>query len=81
MTDPIVIDSPLSRTVIVQGEALRICIYRLETGTKWTLEVIDEQFTSTVWGDSFDTEEAALAGALQAIEEEGLGAFKNKTIH
>ena len=81
MTDPIVIDSPLSRAVIVQGEVLRICIYRLEKDTKWTLEVVDEQSTSTVWDHSFDTEEAALAEALQAFEEEGVASFRQKTVH
>lgn len=81
MADPKLIESPLSRTVYVEGEALEICIYRIETDAKWTLEVVDQDSTSTVWDDLFDTEEAALAEALQAIEKEGLEAFKIRTVH
>lgn len=81
MADPKLIDSPLSRAVHVEDESLQICIYRLETDAKWTLEVVDQDATSTVWDDLFDTDEAALAEALQAIEKEGLEAFKIRTVH
>lgn len=81
MADPKLIDSPLSRTVYAEGEALEICIYRVETDAKWTLEVVDQESISTVWDNLFDTDEAALAEALQAIAQEGLEAFKIRTVH
>ena len=46
-------------------------IYRLEN-SKWTLEVIDSEGTSTVWDDPFDTAEAALAEFRRCIAEEGI---------
>lgn len=48
MTDPKLIDLPLSRTTRVDGESLRICIYRLESQTTWTLEIVDQEGTSAV---------------------------------
>jgi hypothetical protein len=38
----------------------------------WLLEVVDEFATSTVWGDSFATDSAALAEALKTIDIEGI---------
>jgi hypothetical protein len=48
--------------------------YRLET-TDWSLEVVDETGTSTVWDDSFSTDQAALDEALKTIREEGIKTF------
>lgn len=81
MTDPKLIDSPLSRTTIVEGESLQICIYRLDNEATWTLEVVDQERTSTVWENKFTSDGDALAEALKAIEEEGLEAFKIRTVH
>ena len=39
---------------------VQLCIYRLEN-TKWTLEVVDAEGTSTVWDDEFETDDAAYA--------------------
>lgn len=81
MADPKLIDSPLSRTVTVDGEPLQICIYRLEHQSTWTLEIVDRENTSTVWENEFPSDEAALAEAFEAIKDEGLEAFKMRTIH
>ena len=50
MTDPKLIQSPLSRIIREDGTEVRIDIYRLET-TDWSLEVVDETGASTVWDD------------------------------
>ena len=51
-------------TVREDGTEVRIDIYRLET-TDWSLEVVDEAGTSTVWDDLFPTDQAALDEALK----------------
>jgi hypothetical protein len=60
MQDPNIVSSGLSQRTIIEGHEFRIEIYRLETDTTWTLEVVDEDGTSTVWDDQFDTDQAAL---------------------
>jgi hypothetical protein len=75
MTDPNIVNSGLSRRMTVEGHNLSIEIYKLECGVGWSLEVVDEEGTSTVWDDLFDTDQAALDEVLKAINEEGLSAF------
>jgi len=54
-----------------------ICIYRLEE-TDWSLEVVAEDGTSTVWNEPFKSDEEALEEALRAIEEDGIDSFSAK---
>ncbi len=77
MAEPNLIISGLSQTVTVEGCILKVDIYRLEGGSGWSLEVVDEDQTSTVWDDLFDTDQAALDEALKAIKEKGLSAFRD----
>ena len=74
MRDPDLIHSGLSRRITLEGHDLAIEIYRLEN-TGWSLEVVDEYGTSTVWDDLFETDQDALNQVMNTIEEEGLGAF------
>lgn len=53
---------------------MEIHIYRMPD-TGWSLEVVDEHNNSTVWEDLFQTDEEALAVALQELNAEGIGAF------
>jgi hypothetical protein len=71
MSDPKLIQSALSCTIREDDAEVRIDIYRLET-TDWSLEVVDETGTSTVWDDLFPTDQAALDEALKTIREEGI---------
>jgi hypothetical protein len=73
--EPNLIVSGLCKTVIEGGHKLKIEICRLEHDPNWSLEVVNEQGTSTVWDDLFPTDDAALAEALKTIREEGLSAF------
>jgi Uma2 family endonuclease len=50
MADPNIVTSGLSKVVLVEGLNLQIEIYRLEHQTEWTLEVVDEDGTSTRLG-------------------------------
>lgn len=75
MTDDMeIIHSPLTQTYSADGHTLRIDIYR-STDSLWILEVVDEQGTSTVWDDPFETDRAALEAAFLAIEENGIASF------
>lgn len=69
--------SPLQQTYSEGGSLVEIHIYRLPD-TKWSLEVVDEHNTSTVWDDLFETDEEALEVALQELKEEGIAAFLAK---
>ena len=77
MTDPNIVSSGLSRRVVVDGHTLQVDIYRLETDHSWSLEIVDEDGTSTVWEDLFPSDQAALDEALKAIEKEGLSGFRD----
>jgi hypothetical protein len=76
MTDPKIIDSPLSRVVEEDGESVEVRICRLEN-TEWSLEIVAKNGTSTVWDDLclFPSDEVALAEALKAIKEDGIRSF------
>jgi uncharacterized protein len=80
MSDPKLIHSALSRTIREGGTEVCIDIYRLET-SDWSLEVVDETGTSTVWDDLFPTDQAALEEALKTIHEEGIGTFPSGETH
>ena len=71
MTDPKIITSSLSGPYSEGGLTVDVRIYRLEN-SKWRLEVIDSEGTSTVWDDPFDTAEAAHAEFRRCVAEEGI---------
>ncbi len=77
MDEPNLIISSRSQRVSVEGHPLSIEIYRIETEPKWSLEIVDQEGTSTVWEDLFVTDADALEEALKAINEEGIGAFRD----
>lgn len=67
-------DSPLCRAYSDGNHTVNIDIYEDGEGG-WLLEIVDEHNNTTVWEDAFDTDEAALQEALDALKEEGVGAF------
>ena len=77
MTDhPNIITSGLSKNFVIDGAPFELEIYRLEDVPGWSLEVIDEEGTSTVWDDTFETDEAAYNCLIEFIQKEGIAAFK-----
>jgi len=80
MTDPNIVYSGLSRETIVDGHIFKIEIYRLEHEPQWSLEVVDEDGTSTVWDDLFESDKAANEEVLKAIRDEGLSAFRGNVV-
>ena len=75
MPDPEIVMSPLCREIIGDGTRIQVDIYRGENEPGWILEVVDEENTSTVWDDPFDTDREALDEVLEVIEKDGIRSF------
>ena len=75
MYDPNLVISGLSREHSQGDGRVQIEIYRLEREEHWTLEVVADDGTSTVWDDTFATDQAALDEAIRAVNEEGVRSF------
>ena len=73
--DPELVQSSYSGPVTRQGITVRLAIYRLDGDRHWVLEVVNENGTSTVWDEVFDTDGAAYDAFQSAVEEEGMGTF------
>jgi hypothetical protein len=69
--EPEFIESPLSQSITRNGVEVRIEIYGDSQG-RWILEVVDAENTSHVWDEHFETDQQALAEALQALDDEPL---------
>jgi hypothetical protein len=76
MPDPNIVNSGLSQPITVEGHIFGIEIYKLEGENEWSLEVVDEEGTSIVWDDLFDSDNSAFNEVMRAIKEEGLAAFQ-----
>ncbi len=76
--DPNIVHSGLSRTVTIDGVTLHVSIYRLEHDAQWTLEVVNDVGTSTVWDSPFDTDAEALEAFELTLDDEGVEAFLDR---
>jgi hypothetical protein len=70
-----IINSPLSQKITRDGTTVEVLIYRGEHEAAWILEVVDHAGGSTVWDETFQTEQAALSEVLRTIDEEGIACF------
>lgn len=73
--DPPIIDSPLSQTLTIDAITVQVRIFKLEEDDGWTLEVVNESGTSTVWEDPFPTDTDAFEAFQRAVEVEGIETF------
>ncbi|CAN7467487.1 hypothetical protein LJR221_003089 [Agrobacterium tumefaciens] len=73
--DPNLVTSGKSKRIVVDGYPFSIDIFRLETYTTWTLEVVDHQNTSHVWDEQFESDTEARDVAVKTIKAEGALAF------
>ena len=72
--------SPLCGKMERDGIQIEIFIYRIDGSNEdWSLEIVDEEGTSIVWDDLFDTDQAALDELCRAIEKEGILAIIRPT--
>jgi hypothetical protein len=77
--EPNLITSHLSRRMTWEGYVLRVEIYRLDDRPGWTLEVVNEEGTSIVWDDVFDTDRDANAAFRDTLANEGITAFLDQS--
>jgi len=73
--EPNLVTSGKSKRISIDGFVFAIEIYRLEADTTWSLEVVDQDGTSHVWDDTFESDWDAFNAAVEAIEKEGALAF------
>jgi uncharacterized protein len=66
--------SPLRQRLESQGQSVQIEIYG-DGANGWLLEIVDEFGNSTVWDDSFPTDQEALDEAKNTIRDEGIGVL------
>ena len=50
-------------------------LYRLDDRPGWTLEVVNEEGTSIVWDDLFDTDREAYDEFRETLKQDGIEAF------
>ena len=75
MTEEFVLKmSDLCQSLTRDGKTVQVEIYG-DGGDGWLLEVVDEYGNSTVWNDSFGSEQAALDGVLKTIDDEGMDSL------
>ena len=70
-----IVHSPLERRITRDGVSVDLHIYRGEDEAGWLLEIVDHLGGSTVWNDTFPSDEAALAEAMETIERDGIASF------
>ena len=73
--EPNIVTSGLSGPITRDGVSITLEIYRLESDTDWSLEVVNNHGTSIVWDDRFKTDDLALAAFEQVVVEEGMATF------
>lgn len=66
--------SPLTQTYTQKDQTVQIDIYKSDE-QGWILEIVDQDNNSTLWEDHFESDQAALQEALDALNEEGIEAF------
>jgi uncharacterized protein len=75
MSDPEIVMSPLCREISGDGTWIQVDIYRGGNESGWILEVVDEENTSTVWDEPFNTDQEALDVVLEVIDRDGIRSF------
>lgn len=67
-------ESEITKEIEKDGFKVTIEVYKGDEGG-WILEIVDEEWNSTVWDDLFPSAKEALDAGIKAIEEEGIQAF------
>ncbi|WMT73873.1 hypothetical protein [Bradyrhizobium sp. Ash2021] len=78
--DPEIMHSPLSGPVTHDGITVSVEIYRMRSGGDgWSLEVVDAEGTSTVWDETYPTDQDAYREFQRGLEAEGLPGLLEAT--
>ena len=75
MREPTLIYSPLNGHFSKDGVRVEVIIISSDLDPTWSLEVVNDIGTSTVWDNQFETDDQAYAAFRRVVEEEGMGAF------
>ncbi len=67
-------DATQSTEITRDGKTVRIDVYPDGEG-RWVLEVVDQDWNSSVWDETFSTAEEAMRAGVEAVEKEGIDAF------
>ncbi len=67
-------DATQSTEITRDGKTVRIDVYPDGEG-RWVLEIVDQDWNSTAWDQTFATAEEAMRVGVEAVEREGIGAF------
>lgn len=76
--------SRLSGLFTREGVTVEVLIYRFaDVADNWSLEVVDQEGGSTVWTESFLSDQAAHNAFLYAVEKDGMSQFLEpvETLH
>ena len=68
-------EQEISKEIEKDGQKVKIEVIRDADAGGWILEIVDEQWNSTVWGETFPSAKEAIEAGIRAIEEEGIAAF------
>lgn len=67
-------ESDIKKEIEQDGLKVTIEVCKDDKGG-WILEIVDEQWNSTVWDNQFPTAKEALDAGIKAIKEEGIQSF------
>jgi hypothetical protein len=70
-------ESEVTKEIEKDGLKVKICVHKAEE-EGWILEIVDEQWHSTVFDDLFPSSKQALNEGIRSIEEEGIESFIGK---
>jgi hypothetical protein len=71
--------SPFCGDITRDGITVRVDIYRLTDEPRgWALEVIDQEGASTVWDETFLTDDEAYSEFYRTLEREGIRSFAER---
>ena len=77
--DPELETSPLSGIHVQDGVTVEVNIFRIaQKDERWALEVVDEDMGSTVWSDTFATDQDAYREFYKTLQEKGIQTFLAK---
>ena len=65
----------VSRKITREGKTIEALLYRSLHEKKWNLEVVDHEGESTVWEETFQTEQDVLNEVFQTIASGGMSGF------
>ena len=73
--EPPLINSPLNGHFTKDGVRVEVLIISSDLDPAWSVEVINDIGTSTVWDEKFETDDQAYAAFRLVVEKEGMGAL------